>query len=1056
MNKNAPLFALLTALALNLWLATAADAAPNYALSLDGSSGYVDTGAPVIPANGDFSVEAWINCTSAGAYTEILSQGDSGNAFYIGADSSSHLRIGETWPSTGVAFPVGGWHHLAVVKSSTNTIFFLDGTNLISKGSAITNPSGSSSLRLGRQFGAYGEYWPGAMDDVRIWSRALSAAEIQTNRLQRPTGTEPGLLAAWEFDEGSGTNCASLGSFALTNPITGSPNWVPSGVPWPAADNALFFNGAGAYLDAGAALIPASGDFTVACWAFCPRNVSGFREIISQGTLYNAFYLGKAANGNVRMGDGWWDTGVAFPLDSWHQFTLVKTSTNAIFYLDGTNRLSKGSTLPNPVATSLRLGRQYGANEEYWPGAMDDVRIWNRALSAAEVQAGFNRKPSGSEPGLLAAWEFDEGMGTAIAAIATNLVLTGTNGATWMMTGAPQLPNGAAGAVTGPGCTNATLNGVMASANFFTTAWFDWGATTNYENHTPAQSLAITNVNQAVSSLLTGLTPNQTYHFRLVLTNLMGMTVCADQSFLTPGPSTAATSLPARVGCRSAALRGVVNPDGFATQAWFEWGATAQYGNRTEEIRLPATNASLVMSAALTGLTPGQTCHFRLVATNSAGVGASDDLSFRTPFAGAVTLQLNGPNPLTNAWHASFTDPGVTTSASPVAMAAASADNLVLKADGTVAAWGYNFYRQSNIPATATNVIAVDGGNAHNVVLRADGSVIVWGNNVCGQLNIPATVTNVIAISAGGAHSLALRADGSVVAWGYNNQGQSDVPVTTTTIVAISAGGTHSLALKLDASVVAWGLNSYSQASVPATATNVVAIAAGDAHNLALKADGTVVAWGYNEYSQANVPDTATNIVAVAAGGDHSLALKADGTVVAWGYNADGENDVPAAATNVVAIAAGGYHSLALRADGRMVGWGFNAYGETDVPASVYSPKLPLSVSGLADTNTPGAYQLTYSYTNAFGQAAATQRTVVIAQAVVSPPVLTNLSLANGKVSFTLSGDSGQTVVVEACTNLAVPLWVPVQTNTLGGSPVSFNAPVQLQQPSRFFRLRTP
>jgi hypothetical protein len=46
------------------------------------------------------------------------------------------------------------------------------------------------------------------------------------------------------------------------------------------------------------------------------------------------------------------------------------------------------------------------------------------------------------------------------------------------------------------------------------------------------------------------------------------------------------------------------------------------------------------------------------------------------------------------------------------------------------------------------------------------------------------------------------------------------------------------------------------------------------------------------------------------------------------------------------------------------------------------------------------------------------------------------------KGGFTLSGISGQTVMVEVCTNLATANWTPVQTNTLGNSATSFSAPI--------------
>ena len=109
-----------------------------------------------------------------------------------------------------------------------------------------------------------------------------------------------------------------------------------------------------------------------------------------------------------------------------------------------------------------------------------------------------------------------------------------------------------------------------------------------------------------------------------------------------------------------------------------------------------------------------------------------------------------------------------------------------------------------------------------------------------------------------------------------------------------------------------------------------------------------------------------------------SLALRADGTMVGWGSNGSGQTDIPAAATNVVAIAAGGAHSLALRADGTILGWGSNAHDQTSAPFGVSTLNLPVAVSGAVDEATLGAYELTYSVTNALGAVATATRTVLV------------------------------------------------------------------------------
>ncbi|HWX23079.1 MAG TPA: hypothetical protein VN578_24520 [Candidatus Binatia bacterium] len=57
---------------------------------------------------------------------------------------------------------------------------------------------------------------------------------------------------------------------------------------------------------------------------------------------------------------------------------------------------------------------------------------------------------------------------------------------------------------------------------------------------------------------------------------------------------------------------------------------------------------------------------------------------------------------------------------------------------------------------------------------------------------------------------------------------------------------------------------------------------------------------------------------------------------------------------------------------------------------------------------------------------------------------------------FTITGTNNQVVVVEACTNLADPVWIPVGTNILTGGSSYFSDPQWTKYPGRFYRLRTP
>jgi alpha-tubulin suppressor-like RCC1 family protein len=286
-----------------------------------------------------------------------------------------------------------------------------------------------------------------------------------------------------------------------------------------------------------------------------------------------------------------------------------------------------------------------------------------------------------------------------------------------------------------------------------------------------------------------------------------------------------------------------------------------------------------------------------------------------------------------------------------IAMAAGDEDNLILKSDGTVWAWGYNPFGNlgngtnsdtslvdgSFIPVQVsglTNIVAVSEGSYHSLALKSDGTVWAWGDNSYGQLgdgtstnsNIPVQVrglTEVIAIDADEFDSMALKSDGTVWDWGSNSGDSlgngspyyaSFVPVQVsglTSVVGISSGDIDKMALKSDGTVWDWGDNTDGQlgngnnnsSDFPVQVNNlsgVIAVSAGWAYCLALKSDGTVYAWGGNNWGElgdgtntnSSLPVQVSNLSgvnAVSAGWAYCLALKSDGTVYAWGGNNWGE-----------------------------------------------------------------------------------------------------------------------------------------------------------------------
>ena len=273
---------------------------------------------------------------------------------------------------------------------------------------------------------------------------------------------------------------------------------------------------------------------------------------------------------------------------------------------------------------------------------------------------------------------------------------------------------------------------------------------------------------------------------------------------------------------------------------------------------------------------------------------------------------------------ASATPVPVSGLANVVAVDAGYEHNLALLANGTVMAWGDNFYGGlgvggsefggggpeacgspapcSKVPVPVpglTDVVAIAADYYYSLVLLGNGTVMAWGYDYYGQLGdgtgvqsgcecvehpVPVPgVSGAMAISTGDDHGMALLGNGTVTAWGENYNGQLGTgtwiesgppyclcsgPVAVSGLPGpasqIDAGGYFSLALLGGGVPQAWGNNYYGQLGNGSTnlsgcqclptpgavlgLSGVQSLAAGYEHTLALLGDGSVRAWGYNGY----------------------------------------------------------------------------------------------------------------------------------------------------------------------------------------------------------------
>jgi len=200
----------------------------------------------------------------------------------------------------------------------------------------------------------------------------------------------------------------------------------------------------------------------------------------------------------------------------------------------------------------------------------------------------------------------------------------------------------------------ATLNGTVNANNDNATVTFEYGTTTAYGTTVNAdQSPVLGSTDTAVSKLITGLTPNTTYHYRVKATNGIGTTNGADMTFFNTTAPYAKTEAASSITQTTATLNGTINPKTLAeasTTATFEYGLTASYGTTVTAIESPIGGGyNQIVSANLTGLVPNTTYHYRVIANNVNGTGTGADMTFTTNSLPIVTTDTAAPVGSTSA-----------------------------------------------------------------------------------------------------------------------------------------------------------------------------------------------------------------------------------------------------------------------------------------------------------------------------------------------------------------------------------------------------------------------
>ncbi len=381
------------------------------ALSFNGTSDKVTGGN--ITVGTTMTISAWIKKNNSTGQKSFFSNRTGSGRVYLGLSGTqvflydSSATPSPIYSGSGSA-QIGQWQHIVATNDGSTTVFYVNGVQVTSTSQVRTASTGA--FGIGWDPSITTEYWDGLIDDVRVYSRVLSASEVLALYKQNETAINhsqnsritSGLVGMWSFN-GADYNSASTTAEILDRSVSGNNADNVGGTPVIGkVGQALNFSGTSQYSKA-------SG-FSAAGTSNQPYTFASWVKPAAGETDGNIIHMSSASTGlgwclppltlvsGKARGNSWIGSAVAvtgtstISPGSWYHLVTTWDSTGGLkIYVNGAleNTTSQAtytaSGSSNYIWLSYTTGSCSGDNGDY-DGALDEVRIYSRSLSASEVK----------------------------------------------------------------------------------------------------------------------------------------------------------------------------------------------------------------------------------------------------------------------------------------------------------------------------------------------------------------------------------------------------------------------------------------------------------------------------------------------------------------------------------------------------------------------------------------------------------------------------------------------------------------------------------------------